>query len=86
MIPRSGPGGPGSGPGEPGTRRPPGGIWTASGVDVGPPGLHFPKLPALVAKPSGEQAQAQEGSVGHAKRLQFAVYSEAPQRGVEKGA
>ena len=49
--------------------RAPGGLLAPSGVDFGPSGAPFSKLPALLAKPSGKQAQAQDGSVGHAKRL-----------------
>ena len=54
-----------------GSRRPPGGILTASRGGCWPSGAPFSKLSALVAKPSGEQAQAQDGSAGHAKRLQL---------------
>ena len=55
-----------------------------SGEALGPLGVGFWRLRgslfeassascgALLAEPSGEQAQAQDGSAGHAKRLQFA--------------
>ena len=54
-----------------------------SGEAFGPLGVGFWRLRgslfeassascgALLAEPSGEQAQAQDGSAGHAKRLQF---------------
>ena len=47
-----------------------GGILAPSGVDFRPSGAPFSKLPALVAEPSGEQAQAQ----GQAQAQAQSVY------------
>ena len=44
-------------PKSPGVR---GGLLAPSGVDFGPSGAPFSKLPALLAEPCGEQAQAQK--------------------------
>ena len=72
MTPRSGPGGPGSGPlGRHFDFLP--------GRHFGLCGALFSRLPALLAEPSGEQAQAQSASAGTSAKRKRRAKSQGQQ-------